>query len=121
MIAARVRRNDEAISQQRELHQLAMQRERLQIRALEEQIAKQADANAAKIEREIEREREVATHIFYSTKMNLFILSTFDDFVLFIRLCVFFCIFSCTNCGYAMKTNCICSACNMNKKCIKPD
>lgn len=54
VIAARVRRNDEAIGQQRELHQLAVQRERLQIRALEEQTARQAEQNAAKSDRERE-------------------------------------------------------------------
>lgn len=54
VIAARVRRNDEAIEQQRELHQLAVQRERLQIKVLEEQLAKQAEAHTLKLERERE-------------------------------------------------------------------
>lgn len=49
-----MRRNNAAINQQKELHQLAVQRERLQIKALEEQMTKQAEANAAKLERERE-------------------------------------------------------------------
>lgn len=54
VITARIRRNDEATQQQKELHELAIQRERLQVKALEEQINKQAEANLVKMERERE-------------------------------------------------------------------
>lgn len=54
VIAARVRRNDEATSHQKEIHRLALQREHLQIRALEEQLVRQAEVHAIKMERDRE-------------------------------------------------------------------
>lgn len=54
VIAARVKRNDEAMEQQKELHQLVVQRERLQIRILEEQLAKQTEDHSLKLERDRE-------------------------------------------------------------------
>lgn len=49
-----MKRMNEAASQQNELHQLIVQRERLQIQALKEQIAKQAEQNHTKLKHEKE-------------------------------------------------------------------
>lgn len=57
-----MRQNDEAIAQQKELHNLALQRERLQLKVLEEQLIKQTEAHKTKMESE--REVKLST-IFY--------------------------------------------------------
>lgn len=105
-----MRRNDAAINQQKELHQLAVQRERLQIKALEEQMTKQAEANAAKLEREREVRGLNLDRPLSSILPNDNANSVYYSFI-----------YSYTSCGFDTNRSCICSVCRTNKKYIKYD
>lgn len=54
VVSSRLRQIEEATEQRREMHRLAVQREQLQIKLLEEQLGKQSEIHSVKLNKERE-------------------------------------------------------------------